>query len=62
MLSSQKSNVTNHGFAYHDSGLEIYCNSAWRSTLSWSNTYWNILASFYWKDNCRYREANSGIY
>ena len=24
---------------YHDSGLEIYCNSAWRSNLSWSSMF-----------------------
>ena len=65
MLSSQKCNVTNHGFArittvvwrftvtVHDVQLyhDFQCLGAIEVTLNW-----NILASFYWKDNGRYRE------
>ena len=71
MLSSQKCNVTNYGFApittvvwrftvtVHD--VQLY-HDFQRLGCDWSKTYWNILASFYWKDNGRYREVNSGIY
>ena len=71
MLTGQKCNVTNYGFApittvvcrltvtVHD--VQLY-HDFQRSGCDLSNTYWNILASFYWKDDGRYREVNYGIY